>query len=39
MATLVLIPVCVTAPSEKLVAMADTSAPAPIADGLVLASD
>ncbi len=38
MATLLLMPVCVTAPAEKLVSMADTSSPAPMAEGLVLAS-
>src|SRR5271156_6113514 len=39
MATSVLTPVCVTGPSEKLVAIADTSAPAPTEEGFVLASD
>ena len=39
MATSELTPVCVTGPSEKSVAIADTSAPAPTADGLVLASE
>ena len=39
MATSVLTPVCVTGPSEKSVAIADTSAPAPTEEGLVLASD
>ena len=38
MATLLLTPVWVTAPGEKLVAIAATSSPAPMLDGFVLAS-
>ncbi len=38
MATLLLMPVCVTAPAEKLVSIAETSSPAPMAEGFVLAS-
>src|ERR1700722_15999135 len=39
MATSVLTPVCVTGPSEKSGAIADTSAPEPTEEGFVLASD